>query len=131
MIYGHKVWVYEAVGEIASICALGRDTPKVVAITKVFTTSRWRRHGFAEHLVRHVTQWCELKYISQCPCLTVGTYRLLASGKDSVVLYAAYACGGLHVYNNVGFVGLIDQDKPEGVEDVLELGFVGTDRGHW
>jgi hypothetical protein len=57
--------------------------------------------------------------------------RLFASGKDSVVLYVARYSGALRDYDKVGFVGLTNQEKPDGVEDVLELGFVGADRGHW
>lgn len=50
------MWVYEAMGEIGSICAVTRNSSMVSAITKVYTTPKWRRRGFAEHLVRQVTQ---------------------------------------------------------------------------
>lgn len=56
MIYQHRIWVYEAMNEIASICAVGRESETVAAITKVYTTAAWRRNGFAEHLVRYVTR---------------------------------------------------------------------------
>lgn len=51
-----QMWVYEALGEVASICAVTRNSPTVAAITKVYTSLTWRRNGFAEHLVRSVTQ---------------------------------------------------------------------------
>jgi len=113
MISQHGVWVYEAMGKIASICAVGRDSQKVAAITKVHTTSAWRKNGFAEHLLRHVTK------------------MLFASGKERVVLYVGYDNRAMRVYDKVGFVGLFEPEKPDGVEDVLEVGFTGADRGHW
>jgi len=50
------IWIYESEGEVTSICAVTRSTQNVSAITKVFTTPKWRRRGFAEHLVRNVTK---------------------------------------------------------------------------
>jgi hypothetical protein len=47
------------------------------------------------------------------------------------VLNVAYDNGAMRVYDQVGFVGLNKYPKPDGVEDVLELGFKGADRGHW
>jgi len=108
-----QMWVYEAMGEIASICAATRNSETVSAITKVYTTPKWRRHGFAEHLVRRVTQ------------------RLFEIGKQTVVLYVGYGNNAARVYDKVGFVGLSGQARPEGVEDSLELAFAGSDRGHW
>jgi predicted GNAT family acetyltransferase len=49
------IWIYESEGEVTSICAVTRSTQNVSAITKVYTTPKWRRRGFAEHLVRNVT----------------------------------------------------------------------------
>jgi hypothetical protein len=63
--------------------------------------------------------------------LTIVIFRLFAIGKESVVLNVAYDSGALRIYDKVGFVGLLEQEKPGGVEDMLELGFVGADRGHW
>lgn len=133
MILQHRVWVYEVMGEITSICAIGRDSPKVAAIIKVYTTAAWRRNGFAEHLLRHVTRRCtSLTYLHVATfSLTTMIFRLFASGKESVVLNVAYDSGALRIYDKVGFVGLLEQEKPDGVEDMLELGFVGADRGHW
>ena len=49
------VWVYDASGDITTICAVTRNSQRVSAITKVYTTPRWRRRGCAEFLVREVT----------------------------------------------------------------------------
>jgi len=89
---------------------------KVSAITKVYTCPNWRRQGFAEHLVRSVTR-----------------RLLLDCGKESVVLYVGHENSARRVYHRVGFVGLSGnpEERPEDVEDALELGFVGTNRGHW
>lgn len=50
-----QIWVYDANGSLTTICAVTRNTHRVSAITKVFTTPRWRRRGCAEFLVRYVT----------------------------------------------------------------------------
>ncbi|EGN97165.1 hypothetical protein SERLA73DRAFT_161345 [Serpula lacrymans var. lacrymans S7.3] len=113
MISKGQIWVYEASNDIAAICAVTRSSVDVSAITKVYTTPKWRRRGFAEHLVRYVTR------------------RLFDCGKESVVLYVGHANSAQRVYDRVGFVGLCGKSKPEGVEDSLELGFVGSKRGHW
>ncbi|TFY82137.1 hypothetical protein EWM64_g1867 [Hericium alpestre] len=108
------IWIYEADGEVTTICAVTRSSQNVSAITKVYTTPKWRRRGFAEHLVRYVTR------------------RLLECGKRSVTLYVGHSNSAQRVYDRVGFVGLCGKAKPEGVEDALELGFVtGAPRGHW
>ncbi|KAI0046604.1 hypothetical protein FA95DRAFT_1606743 [Auriscalpium vulgare] len=109
------IWIYEADCEVTTICAVTRSTQTVSAITKVYTTPRWRRRGFAEHLVRDVTR-----------------RLLLDCGKSTVTLYVGHANSAQRVYDRVGFVGLCGKDKPHGVEDALELGFVtGAPRGHW
>ena len=51
--------------------------------------------------------------------------------KESVVLYVGHENSAQRVYDRVGFAGLCGKPKPEGVEDSLELGLVGSDRGHW
>ena len=51
--------------------------------------------------------------------------------KESVVLYVGHENSAQRVYDRVGFAGLCGKHKPDGVEDSLELGFVGADRGHW
>lgn len=109
------IWIYESVGEVTSICAVTRSTQNVSAITKVFTTPKWRRRGFAEHLVRNITK------------------RLLVDcGKRSVTLYVSHGNSAQRVYDRVGFVGLCGKEKTNGVEDSLELGLVtGAPRGHW
>ncbi|KAH9897879.1 hypothetical protein C8Q73DRAFT_663751 [Cubamyces lactineus] len=108
------VWVYDASGDITTICAVTRNSHRVSAITKVYTTPRWRRRGCAEYLVREVT-----------------AQLLFNVGKDSVVLYVGHENSAQRVYDRVGFAGLCGKDKPDVVEDSLELGFVGADRGHW
>ncbi|OJT08416.1 hypothetical protein TRAPUB_599 [Trametes pubescens] len=108
------LWVYDAAGDITTICAVTRNSHRVSAITKVYTTPRWRRNGCAEYLVRAVT-----------------AQLLFEVGKESVVLYVGHENSAQRVYDRVGFAGLCGKDKPEAVEDSLELGFVGTDRGHW
>ncbi|KAH0838089.1 hypothetical protein J3R83DRAFT_6333 [Lanmaoa asiatica] len=110
-----QIWLYEVSGAVAAICAVTRSSMKVSAITKVYTCPSWRRQGFAVHLVRSVTR------------------RLLNCGKESVVLYVGHENSARRVYHRVGFVGLSGkpEERPEDVEDSLELGFIGTNRGHW
>ncbi|KAI0931511.1 hypothetical protein AcW1_001100 [Taiwanofungus camphoratus] len=109
-----QIWVYDASGDITTICAVTRNSQRVSAITKVYTTPRWRRRRCAEFLVRDVTA----RLLFEC-------------AKDCVVLYVGHDNSAQRVYDRVGFAGLCGKDKPEGVEDSLELGFVGTNRGHW
>ena len=56
---------------------------------------------------------------------------LLDFKKEKVVLYVGHDNSAQRVYDRVGFAGLCGKPKPDGVEDSLELGFVGTDRGYW
>ena len=58
--------------------------------------------------------------------------RLLDYGKDSVVVYIGYE-SARRVFHRVGFVGLSckPEERPEDVEDALELGFIRTNRGQW
>ena len=51
-----QLWVYAVGGEVTTICAVTRNTHRVSAITKVYTTPKWRRRGCAEFLVRYVTE---------------------------------------------------------------------------
>ncbi|KAG9314131.1 hypothetical protein JVU11DRAFT_4916 [Chiua virens] len=110
-----QLWLYETSDAIAAICAVTRSSIKASAITKVYTCPTWRRRGFAEHLVRRVTQ------------------QLLDCGKESVLLYVGHENSARRVYHRVGFVGLGEttEELPEDVEDALELGFIGANRGHW
>ncbi|PCH34206.1 hypothetical protein WOLCODRAFT_135568 [Wolfiporia cocos MD-104 SS10] len=109
-----QIWVYDANGVITTICAVTRNSQRVSAITKVYTTPAWRRRRCAEFLVRDVTA----RLLFDC-------------GKDCVVLYVGHDNSAQRVYDRVGFAGLCGKDKPAGVEDSLELGFAGTQRGHW
>ncbi|KAJ6520101.1 hypothetical protein C8R45DRAFT_887164 [Mycena sanguinolenta] len=101
-----QLWVGTLMGVIASICAVTRSSLHVSAITKVFTTPNARRKGLAQTLVKEVTS------------------RLFESGKHSVVLYVGCDNRAQRVYDRVGFQ----------IQDAvvwLELGFVGTNPGHW
>lgn len=126
-----QVWLYEAAAEIATICVVGRSSPAVSAITKVYTTSKWRRHGFAEALVRYVTRMyvlpSHLAGFNDSPPET----SLFACGKNAVVLYVGQDNSAQRVYDRVGYVGLCGKPRPEGVEDALELAFEGAVPGHW
>ncbi|KZT27703.1 hypothetical protein NEOLEDRAFT_1176703 [Neolentinus lepideus HHB14362 ss-1] len=114
LIRKRQIWVYDAEGEITTICAVTRNSLNVSAITKVYTLVPWRKKGCAQHLVRYVT------------------FRLLFEcHKRSVVLYVGHTNSAQFVYDKVGYVGLCGKDRPSGVEDSLELGFMDTHRGHW
>lgn len=56
---------------------------------------------------------------------------LTARNKEYVALYVGTQNDAQHVYDRVGFVGLSGKDRPSDVEDALELGFRGTNRGYW
>ncbi|KAI0348295.1 hypothetical protein BDW22DRAFT_72055 [Trametopsis cervina] len=109
-----QLWVYDLSGAITTICAVTRNTHNVSAITKVYTTPRWRRRGCAEFLVRYVT-----------------AQILFDCGKEKVVLYVGHENSAQKVYHRVGFAGLCGEPKVEGIEDSLELGFKDTARGQW
>ena len=67
-----------------------------------------------------------------CQTAYRGLDRLLFDTKrDAVTLYVSHGNSAQRVYDRVGFVGLCGKGKAEGVEDAIELGFVGTTRGHW
>jgi predicted GNAT family acetyltransferase len=53
-LYIHRIHRPGQVSEITSIVAVTRDSDPVIAITKVFTSKKWRRRGWAEELVRFV-----------------------------------------------------------------------------
>ncbi|KAJ6575400.1 hypothetical protein B0H19DRAFT_1208773 [Mycena capillaripes] len=101
-----QLWVGTMNGEVATICAVTRTSLQVSAITKVYTTLTKRRNGLAQALVKEVTK------------------RLFECGKHSVVLYVGCDNSGRRVYERVGFL------MQEG-DVCLELGFDGTNAGHW
>ncbi|GBE77432.1 hypothetical protein BKA93DRAFT_51891 [Sparassis latifolia] len=109
-----QIWVYDASGDLTTICAVTRNSNRVSAITKVYTTPRWRRRRCAEFLVRDVT-----------------ARLLFDTMKDSVILYVGHENSAQRVYDRVGFAGLCGKNKSDSIEDSLELGFVGAHRGHW
>ncbi|KAG9014093.1 hypothetical protein FRB90_005576 [Tulasnella sp. 427] len=119
LIRNRQLWVYymtmpDGNQELASIVACTRTSDNVAAITKVYTATRCRSRGCAERLVRKV---CE--------------FWLREAGRQSVVLFVAHENKPAEkVYDHVGFEGLRGRTA-EGVEDWLEIGFVGTVRGHW
>lgn len=114
LIKNAQIWVYDVNGQSATICAVTRSTYNVSCITKVYTTPKFRRMGCAEHLVRYVTKGL-----------------LYDMGRDAVTLYVSHGNSAQGVYDRVGFVGLCGKEQPAGVVDSIELGFVGTLRGHW
>jgi len=114
LIENGQVWVYNVNDKCSTICAVARTTFQVSAITKVYTTPKFRKMGCAESLVRYVTR-----------------ESLFEDKKTSVALYVGLQNKAQRVYDRVGFAGLCGKEKPEGVEDSLELGFIGTNKGHW
>ena len=144
LISNGLIWIYESDGEVTSICAVTRNTQNVSAITKVYTTPKWRRRGFAEHLVRNVTRRFVTNHFPSSnlalifftlpqPLASIRHFSLLVDcGKRSVTLYVGHNNSAQRVYDRVGYVGLCGKEKVNGVEDSLELGLVtGAPRGHW
>lgn len=80
-----------------------------------------------------VSRTAHLTIAGSCPdAAAAASDRLLFDcGKESVVLYVGHENSAQKVYHRVGFAGLCGDEKVEGVEDSLELGFIGSDRGHW
>ena len=113
--------------EIGSVVAVTRNTLQSATITKVHTAPNHRKRGYAELLVRHV---CETMLLDD------NVYRKHApeytAPYDSVALYVAHDnIAAAKVYDRVGFAGLLGKARPSGVEDVLELGFIGATKGYW
>ncbi|KAJ8084572.1 hypothetical protein AAF712_004292 [Marasmius tenuissimus] len=108
-----QLFVYESKGTIAAVCAITRATEHVAAVTMVYTLPRFRNKGSAERLVHHATN------------------ETLRDGKKStVVLYVGVLNSARKIYDRIGFMGL-DARPGAVVEEVLELGFMGTEKGHW
>ncbi|KAH7101380.1 hypothetical protein BKA62DRAFT_184533 [Auriculariales sp. MPI-PUGE-AT-0066] len=121
LIRNRLVWLHEVENstgqrQAACIVATTRQSDSVSGITKVYTSPEARRQGCAERLVRHV---CD--------------HLFLREQKKAVVLYVAHSNpGATKVYHRVGFQGLsTTEPRPAGVEDWLELGFQGSELGHW
>ncbi|KAG9083848.1 hypothetical protein FRC06_004344 [Ceratobasidium sp. 370] len=120
MIDAKQLWVYDTPQGIATIVASTRRTTDAVAsINKVYTPPAHRGKGCAQRLVAHVT-------------------RALLSGTEgstkhrAVVLYVGHDNSAARVYHRVGYQGLAEgAPRPREVENWLEIGFQGTDRGHW
>ncbi|KAF9502364.1 hypothetical protein BDN71DRAFT_1437953 [Pleurotus eryngii] len=124
LIKHRKVWVHigkrpGAPDEIASICAVTRESDTVSSITKVYTSPNWRKMGCAGRLVSFV---CET----------------LLKTKESVVLYVGHSNEAQSVYARTGFMGLDNlrhsfQDREDGMDNWLEIGFDKdkVDLGHW
>ncbi|KAI3621857.1 acetyltransferase [Moniliophthora roreri] len=112
MISHEQLFVYEHDSMITSICAVTRETQNVVAITKVYTSPAFRKNGYAERLVRYVTR-----------------RMLLDRKKTAVVLYAGVENSARSVYERIGFRPPRPESETEA--EVLEVGFIGTEKGHW
>lgn len=119
-IAAKQLWVYATPQGIATIVVSSRRTSNAVAsINKVYTPPSFRGKGCAQRLVAHVTR-----------ALLAGTD--CATPHRAVVLYVSHGNPAARVYNRVGFLGLEpNQPCPPLVENWLEIGFQGTDRGHW
>ncbi|EIW87018.1 hypothetical protein CONPUDRAFT_116004 [Coniophora puteana RWD-64-598 SS2] len=109
LVEKQQVWVHtvqrgDAPPEIASLVAVTRSAGDSAAITKVFTSNKWRQLGCAERLVRRVC-------------------NQLLREKERVVLYVGNNNPAAKVYGRVGFKGLGGSTPVEGVEPWSEIGF--------
>ncbi|KAF8548580.1 hypothetical protein OG21DRAFT_746191 [Imleria badia] len=102
--------------EIACLVATTRESENVTAITKVFTAEHWKGRGFAARLLHCV-----------CQCIL--------QKKKRVVLYVDNSEASVSirkVYHKIGFQGLdVSGQQVKDVERWMEIGFVGTNLGHW
>lgn len=121
LITKNQLWVHRinesGASNIASLCALTRNTSRVAAITKVYTNPRFRKRGCAERLVARVCK----HYFSPGP-----------NKKESIVLYVGVDNPAAKVYSRVGFVGLTPASRA-GAERWTEIGFDQSKvaLGHW
>lgn len=103
--------------EVACVAAFTRNTSQVATISKVYTSPKWRKCGFAKSLVRSV---CE--------------YLINETKRDKVVLYVAHGnTAAARVYESVGF-GEPDATVQSGHSlSWRELGFDREEvvLGHW
>lgn len=116
LIANKQVWVLEmhkpnGKPEIATIVAVTRKSEGVATITKVYTPEKWRGHGCAERLVRHVCIELLEKY-------------------QQIVLYVGVENCAKVVYDRVGFQGLSEGSVSE---RWVETGFdrKKVELGHW
>lgn len=58
---------------------------------------------------------------------------MFAQGKENIVLYVGISNTAMRVYDKVGFVGLDNEIRTDGVDNWLEVGFDRrqVDLGHW
>ncbi|KIO31743.1 hypothetical protein M407DRAFT_67579 [Tulasnella calospora MUT 4182] len=111
-----QAYVCEVGGVIVCLVAVTRSSTNHATITKVVTHPGFLGQGWAKRLVREV-------------CL-----RLLhKEGKKSVLLYVALNNRPAeYAYKGVGFAGLLGEAQDPNMDNEwLELGFEGTDNGHW
>jgi len=105
--------------EIATIVAVTRKSEGVATITKVYTPEKWRGHGCAERLVRHVC----IEYVLAAVIFHHDTNfflnRLLEKYKQ-IVLYIDVENRANVVYDRMGFQGL---SKGSVSERWIETGF--------
>ena len=114
-----SVWIYESEGEVASICVATRNTQNVSAITKVYTTRKWRCRRFAEHLVRYVTRRLVInrrRFLFDTNLHPRFTSLSFECGKRNVTLYVGHNNSAQSVCDRVGFVGLCGKERVNGVE---------------
>lgn len=115
------------VHELASIVAATRNTERNATITKVHTAEAHRKRGYAEALVRYV---CERLLYEHEP--RFGRAPGDIAPYDAVALYIAHDnIAAATVYDRVGFAGLLGKERPNGIEDFLELGFKDAIKGYW
>ncbi|KAL0576707.1 hypothetical protein V5O48_005274 [Marasmius crinis-equi] len=113
LISRNQLFLYESKNTIVSVCAITRATENVAAVTMVYTPPKFRNHGSAERLVHYAT-----------------TRTLTAGKKSAVVLYVGVHNSARKMYDRIGFTGLYQKPGVD-LEEALELGFIGTEKGHW
>ncbi|KAF9254830.1 hypothetical protein L218DRAFT_938225 [Marasmius fiardii PR-910] len=120
LIQDKLIWIHSVPGStrVASIVAFTRNCETNATITKVFTNPSYRGQGYAQRLVRRVTE-----------------HLLYSMNKNSVALYVAHDNGAAsRFYHNVGFVGLDESDRAGHLATSWkEIGFDRreVDLGHW
>ncbi|KAF9516032.1 hypothetical protein BS47DRAFT_713309 [Hydnum rufescens UP504] len=126
-VYLCEVELSSGIHEVASIVAVTRNTSRHATITKVHTAPKHRKLGFAELLVRFVCQHLLYEEGSR-----FGRAPHDTAPYDTVALYVANEnTAAATVYDRVGFQGLMGKPRPQGIEDVLELGFKDSIKGYW
>jgi hypothetical protein len=87
--------------------------PTVATITKLHTSARRRKAGYAERVIRKVLQ--EILY---------------SLGKQRVAFYVGNETIAAKLCDKLQYQGLMGEDDNEEVEECLEVGFKGILRGY-